>query len=55
MKNSINEAIEVYEKAIAIARTEPEIMNVVACQEAALAQKYVVDNIPDVMESLRQV
>lgn len=55
VQNSIDEAIEIYEKAIAIARTEPEIMNVVSCQEAAMAQKYVVDHFPDVMESLKQV
>ena len=54
LQNKLDEAIEVYEKAIGIARTEAEIVNVIQCQEAARAQKYVVTAFPGLMADLRQ-
>jgi import receptor subunit TOM70 len=44
LQNKLAEAILIYDKAIAIARTEAEIMNVISCQEAASAQLYCVTN-----------
>ena len=42
LSNRLDEAIQVYDKAITIARSEAEIINVVSCQEAALAQMHVI-------------
>jgi import receptor subunit TOM70 len=42
LSNRLEEAIEIYEKAIKIARTEAELVNVISMQEAALAQEYVI-------------
>jgi import receptor subunit TOM70 len=51
LSNKLDEAVGVYDKAIGIARTEVELVNVLSCQEAALAQAYVVRTFPEVMNN----
>ena len=59
LSNRLDEAIQVYDKAIAIARSEAEVMNVVSCQEAALAQMHVLkvnsnnQTFPEIMAGLQ--
>lgn len=48
-QNKIDEALTVYDQAIAVTRTEAEVMNVISCREAAQAQKYVSINYPQAM------
>ncbi|KAJ3411310.1 TOM (translocase of outer membrane) complex component [Chytridiales sp. JEL 0842] len=52
-QNKLEEALEVYDKAIKITRTEPELVNAVSCREAAAAQLYVSLLFPDVYEKLK--
>lgn len=54
VQGSLDEAIEVFNKSIEIARTEAEIQNHIQSQEAAKAQQYVSIQFPEVMESMRQ-
>jgi import receptor subunit TOM70 len=42
LSNRLEEAVQIYEEAIRIVRTEAEVMSVVSCQEAALAQMHVI-------------
>ncbi|KAI8916161.1 hypothetical protein EDD86DRAFT_273010 [Gorgonomyces haynaldii] len=48
-QNRVDEALTIYDKAITVTRTEAEIMNVISCQEAAEAQRYVAIHYPDAM------
>jgi import receptor subunit TOM70 len=41
-QNKIEEAIPFYDQAIKVTRTKNEIINVVSCREAAMAQLYVI-------------
>ena len=44
-QNKTEEAIEYYNKAIDVARTKTEILNIVSCREAAQAQLFVIQVI----------
>ncbi|TPX35003.1 hypothetical protein SmJEL517_g02511 [Synchytrium microbalum] len=48
----IEEALENYDKAIAVTRTEPELINAISCREAARAQLHVATNYPEIMAKL---
>lgn len=52
--NRIDEAVDVYDKAAAVCRTENELMSIISCREAALAQLHVAKTFPGLMEALRQ-
>ncbi|KAI8919613.1 hypothetical protein BC831DRAFT_430948 [Entophlyctis helioformis] len=51
-QNKIPEALQVYNDAVAVSRTEAEIMNLISCREAARAQLHVTENYPGLMENL---
>lgn len=53
-QSQVEEAIAYYDKAVELARTEPELMNAIATREAAVAQKFVVDNYPELAEKLKK-
>jgi hypothetical protein len=48
----MDEAIAIYDNAIEVTRTEGELMNVISCQEAAKAQRYVSTHYPDAIKFL---
>ena len=52
-QNKIEEAIGLYDKAIQVTRTKQEVLNIVSCREAALAQLFVVENYPNEIAKLR--
>lgn len=47
-----DEALAVYEQAIDVTRSEPELINAIACREAAIAQIYVTKEYPEIMAKL---
>lgn len=51
-QNKLKEALETYDKAIAVARTEAEVQNIVSCQEAARAQQYVMNAYPGALSKI---
>ena len=53
-KNRTADAIAVYDEAIKSCRTEAEIINVICCKEAALAQIGLIDKYPAAMKKLAE-
>ena len=51
-QNKVPEALEVYEKAIEVTRTEVEVMNVVSCREATKVQEYIAKNYPEALKQM---
>jgi mitochondrial import receptor subunit TOM70 len=51
-QNKIDEAIEIYERAVGVCRTATEVANVVSCLEAARAQGYVLKKFPEAMKRM---
>ncbi|KAJ1568547.1 TOM (translocase of outer membrane) complex component [Cladochytrium tenue] len=52
-QNRLSEALATYDQAIAVTRTEPELMNAISCREACAAQIYVSELYPDIFAKLR--
>ncbi|KAJ3310936.1 TOM (translocase of outer membrane) complex component [Boothiomyces sp. JEL0838] len=52
-QNKMEDALNVYDQAIDIARTEAEVLNIVQCKEAAAAQIHVMKNFPAAVSALR--
>lgn len=53
-RNRTMDAVAVYDQAIESCRTEAEIINVICCKEAALAQLGLVDKYPAAMKKLAE-
>ncbi|KAJ3329974.1 serine/threonine-protein kinase KIN2 [Blyttiomyces sp. JEL0837] len=52
-QNRLQDALDTYDEAISVIRTEPELMNAISCREACAAQLYVSQLYPDVYSKLR--
>ncbi|KAJ3391876.1 TOM (translocase of outer membrane) complex component [Entophlyctis sp. JEL0112] len=52
-QNMLEAALEAYDTAITVTRTEPELVNAISCREACAAQMYVAKQFPDVYAKLR--
>lgn len=53
-QNKIQEAIEVYDRAIENARSEQEITAALCCREAAISQLSIAKNHPVIMKKLQE-
>jgi import receptor subunit TOM70 len=49
-QNKIQKAVETYDKAIKVARTEQELVTAISCREAALAQIRMSERYPDLLK-----
>ncbi|ORY47609.1 TPR-like protein [Rhizoclosmatium globosum] len=52
-QNRLQDALDAYDSAIHVTRTEPELVNAISCREACAAQLYVSNMYPDVYAKLR--
>ncbi|EGF82256.1 hypothetical protein BATDEDRAFT_19105 [Batrachochytrium dendrobatidis JAM81] len=53
-QHKLDEAIQVYDKAITVTRTDIEVLNVVTYREAARAQKYASMTYPEAVSNISQ-
>ena len=49
------EAADAYQKAAVNVRTEAELINIVSCREAALAQVYCSVNYPELAKKIKEL